>query len=163
MRYIAHRGLINGPDKDLENKPEQIKYVLSKGYDCEIDLWRKGQEWWLGHDKPQYKVDEEFVRQDGLWIHCKNLEALYMLSTSTDFLYTYFWHQNDDFTLTSDGYIWTYPNKELSNISIAVLPELHPDYWNYIKLIDLFAVCTDYVEKLKDEISTVSIGSTEKF
>ena len=24
----------------------------------------------------------------------------------------YFWHQTDDFTLTSHGYIWTYPGKK---------------------------------------------------
>lgn len=151
MKIIAHRGLIDGPNKDLENRPEQIHKVLDMGFDCEIDLWRIGQKWFLGHDKPDYEVSEGFVKMDGLWIHCKNLQALYMLSTSTDFLYTYFWHQTDDFTLTSDGYIWTYPNKDLTNISIAVLPELHPDYWEYIKQVDIAGVCTDYVNKFIQE------------
>jgi hypothetical protein len=159
MKYIAHRGLIEGPNKDLENRPEQIKRVLDMGYDCEIDLWRIGQKWFLGHDEPQYEVDEDFVKMDGLWIHCKNLEALYMLTTSTTFLYTFFWHQNDDFTLTSDGYIWTYPNKDLSNVSIAVMPELYPEYWDYIKKVEIAGVCTDYVEKIKNEISTMPLWS----
>lgn len=153
MIYIAHRGLIDGPDKSLENRPGHIQEVLAMGYECEIDVWRIGQNWFLGHDKPDFAVTDDFLKQDGLWIHCKNLEALYMLSTSTDFLYTYFWHQNDDFTLTSDGYIWTYPNKDLSNISIAVLPELHPKYWDYIKQIEIAGVCTDYVTKFKQETS----------
>ena len=34
-----------------------------------------------------------------------------------------FWHQEDDVTLTSKGYLWTYPNKQLTPKSIAVLPE----------------------------------------
>jgi hypothetical protein len=151
MKYIAHRGLIDGPNKELENRPEQIKAVLGMGYDCEVDLWRIGQKWFLGHDEPQYEVDEDFVKLDGLWIHCKNLAALYMLSTSTDFLYTFFWHQNDDFTLTSDGYIWTYPDKDLSNISIAVMPELFPKYWEYIKQVEIAGVCTDYITKFIEE------------
>lgn len=151
MKYIAHRGLIDGPNKELENRPEQIKTVLEMGYDCEVDLWRIGQKWFLGHDAPQYEVDEEFVKLDGLWIHCKNLEALYVLSTSTNFLYTFFWHQNDDFTLTSDGYIWTYPDKDLSNISIAVMPELFPKYWEYIKQVEIAGVCTDYITKFIEE------------
>ena len=37
---------------------------------------------------------------------------------------TLFEHQEDDVTLTSEGYIWTYPNKQLTDNSIAVLPEL---------------------------------------
>lgn len=151
MKYIAHRGLIDGPNKELENRPEQIKTVLEMGYDCEIDLWRIGQKWFLGHDEPQYEVDEEFVKMSGLWIHCKNLAALYILSTSTDHLYTFFWHQNDDFTLTSDGYIWTYPDKDLSNISIAVMPELFPKYWEYIKQVEIAGVCTDYITKFVEE------------
>ena len=39
MIYIAHRGLTNGPDKELENHPEQIKRAISQGFDCEVDLW----------------------------------------------------------------------------------------------------------------------------
>jgi len=152
MILIAHRGLINGPDIELQNNPKQIYSALKNGYNCEIDIRYINKKWWLGHDEPTYKIATEFLIQSGLWIHAKNLEALYQLNK----LYqidnggiNYFWHQNDDFTLTSKGYIWTYPGKELTNKSILVMPE-----WNNQKfpIIDniCFGVCSDYVENIKN-------------
>ena len=61
MIYIAHRGLFQGPDKEKENHPDQIRKALKKRYDCEIDVWWKSDGWWLGHDEPQYKVDSSFM------------------------------------------------------------------------------------------------------
>ena len=61
----------------------------------------------------------------------------------------YFWHQEDDYTLTSNGFIWTYPGKVLTDNSVMVLPE-----WNNPTLENLdyncHAICTDYVNKLKE-------------
>jgi hypothetical protein len=161
MKYIAHRGLFQGPDKTKENHPDQIKLALSKRFDCEIDVWAIKDEWFLGHDEPTYKVSESFLSQQGLWIHCKNLDALYKLSIAGA-RYNYFWHQEDDFTLTSTGFIWTYPGKHLTNNSIAVIPERFPDYWKYVKYLDIYGVCTDYVEKFITETSTLPVGATKK-
>jgi hypothetical protein len=145
MKYIAHRGLFCGPNKENENSPEQIKLALDKGYDCEVDVWRILNEWWLGHDGPTYKIDETFLGKQGLWIHCKNLNALYELSIRP-VQYVYFWHQEDDFTLTSNQFIWTYPGKHLSNNSIAVVPERDEKSWEYAKAVSIYGVCTDYIE-----------------
>jgi hypothetical protein len=161
MFYIAHRGLINGPDKSLENLPEHILSVLDKYYHCEVDVWRIKNEWFTGHDEPVYKVDESFIGKNGLWLHCKNLDALYELSIRP-FHYEYFWHQEDDFTMTSGGYIWTYPGKHLTNNSIAVLPESCDNYWSYVKSLTLHGVCTKYVEKFISETSTMHVGTTEE-
>jgi len=49
-----------------------------------------------------------------------------------------FWHQEDDVTLTSKGYLWTYSGKELTENSIAVLPEKKPD-------VEVAGICSDYV------------------
>ncbi len=101
---ISHRGNINGPDKHVENHPDQIKKAISLGYDVEIDVWYKENQLYLGHDKPQYKVDLTFLKNSRLWCHAKNLKALkYMLANKIKC----FWHQEDNFTLTSNGYIWT--------------------------------------------------------
>lgn len=161
MKYIAHRGLFEGPDKEKENHPEQIRAALRKGYDCEVDVWFIKKEWWLGHDEPQYKVEDSFIDKPGLWLHCKNLDAFYELST-IPFKYVYFWHQEDDFTLTSNEVIWTYPGKHLTNNSVAVVPERCPSYWEYVKSLDLVGVCTDYVEKFIAETGTLSVGSVQK-
>ncbi len=59
MILISHRGNIKGPRPELENKPEYVKATLKKGFNVEIDVWFKKGEWWLGHDKPQYKVTDE--------------------------------------------------------------------------------------------------------
>lgn len=151
MKYIAHRGLIDGPDVNLENRPEQILQTLSMDFDCEIDVWRVKDKWFLGHDRPDYPVDDSFVGQQGLWLHCKNLDALLYFSTAP-FHYEYFWHQNDDFTLTSGGYIWTYPGKELTTNSISVQPECKPEWWEWtLHLKNIQGVCTKYVNKFIQE------------
>jgi hypothetical protein len=146
MKLIAHRGLINGPDKSLENNPEQILKSLSKGYDCEIDLWYVNSELYLGHDAPQYAIDKDFLKEMGLWIHAKNLAALRFL---TDTSYNYFWHQEDDFTLTSHRYIWAYPGKELTMRSIMVMPEREDKTLSNVKNALCYGVCSDFVELLK--------------
>ena len=162
MILIAHRGLTEGPDVNLENRPEQIELTLSQGFHCEIDVWRKKDEWILGHDRPDYKVDEKFIGRQGLWLHCKNLDALLELSTRP-IQYEYFWHQEDDFTLTSGQYIWTYPGKELTRNSIAVQPEARPDWWTWTKSCkNIAGVCTKYVREFIDENSTMPFGPTPK-
>ncbi len=161
MKYIAHRGLIGGPNEALENNPEHILENLYNGYDCEVDVRKIRNEWFLGHDEPQYKVDENFLGKQGLWLHCKNLDALYDLS-DRPFRYEFFWHQEDDFTLTSGGHIWTYPGKHLTKNSVAVLPESCDNYWSYVKSLTLHGVCTKYVKKFIDEARTLPLGTTEK-
>ena len=56
----------------------------------------------------------------------------------------YFWHQEDDYTITSKGYIWTYPGKKILPKSICVLPERV----NY-KKIDCLGICSDFIGKYK--------------
>jgi hypothetical protein len=97
MKFIAHRGLINGPNTCLENTPEQIYFALSQGYNCEIDVWFIDGHWWLGHDKPQYSIELDFLNDNRFWIHCKNHLALNQLHAAGT--HNYFWHQNDDIVL----------------------------------------------------------------
>lgn len=148
MKLIAHRGLMNGPDKTLENKPVQIETALSHEFDCEIDLWIINSEFWLGHDAPQYPVNEQFLKTFGLWIHAKNLAALRWLTNSS---LCYFWHENDKFTLTSNNFIWTYPGQELTQHSIAVMPEWNdPEFKNL--LTNCYGICSDYVVIIKNKV-----------
>ena len=152
MIYIAHRGLTHGPDAELENNPIQISKAVKLGYDCEVDLWVVNGELFLGHDEPTYKVDYTFLSINPLWIHAKNLDALVWLQNHHK-KFNYFWHQNDDFTLTSEGYIWTYPGKPLSENSICVMPE-----WNisteHLHNFDqnCYGVCSDYVGLMNKNI-----------
>ena len=60
MILISHRGNTNGIRKD-ENSPYRIIDVLNNGYHCEIDVWYESNKFWLGHDKPTYSIDLNFL------------------------------------------------------------------------------------------------------
>lgn len=146
MILIAHRGLTDGPDRAFENHPKKILSSLKDGFHCEIDVWFKDDSWWLGHDEPTHKIPYEFLEQYGLWIHAKNLDALYVLRANPTL--NYFWHQEDDFTLTSQGDIWTYPGKPLTKDSIMVMPEWDDPGFKQLKF-NCLGICSDYVRVIK--------------
>ena len=136
MIIISHRANLFGPDPDNENRPEQILKVLAMGYDVEIDVWLTEEGWFLGHDKPQYEIEIDFLLTSRLWCNAKNAAALQEL-TLMDVVA--FWHQKDDFTLTTNNFIWTYPGQTLTYSSICVLPENSNQ--NFKKCA---GICTDY-------------------
>ena len=141
---IAHRGNTSGPDPDQENKPEYLQAALDKGYDVEVDVWASYQDnvWWSGHDGKQYEIEEEFLLQDSVWCHAKNIHTLYKLQSINAHC---FYHDRDAATLTSEGYIWTFPLEKLTRNSICVMPE-----FQRITTLDICAgVCTDYVFSFK--------------
>jgi hypothetical protein len=119
--------------------------AIEAGYDVELDLWRVSDLLWLGHDGPQYLITESFLLEIGhaAWIHCKNLAALdFLISTFPQL--NYFWHQEDDYTLTSQGHIWAYPGQEVTKNSIIVdLTMNNADKYKNIA----YAVCTDYPDR----------------
>lgn len=139
MKIISHRGNINGINIDLENNPIHIEN-LSKIIDCEIDVWMIDNNLFLGHDAPQYKINKSFLKKPNLWCHAKNLTALnFMLNEGI----ICFYHNTDDFTLTSNGFIWTYPLKESCEKTIIVDNRKN---WNIINnYTKCYAVCTDYI------------------
>jgi hypothetical protein len=139
MILVSHRGNISGPNPEKENHPDYIKEALSKGYDTELDLWANNKLW-LGHDKPQYEIGLKFLFDNfsKLWIHCKNLDAIDVLSEFK--VFNYFWHENDDFTLTSKNFIWTYPGKRVCNKSVLVVDDARKYSGN-----PCFGLCSDYL------------------
>lgn len=147
MLVIAHRGLLNGPDKELENRPDTIQKALLKGYEVEIDLQIVNGQPFLGHDLPSYAVNLTVLKTERLWIHAKTMEAANYCSLYLPFR-NWFFHQNDDITVINKKFLWTYPRKEipLYENSIAVLPEL-----NYtdeeIRAFKCYGICTDYASK----------------
>ena len=145
MILISHRGNINGPNPELENKPEYIDTAIYLGYDVEIDVQMIDNEIYLGHDRPQYKINIEwiYVRINKLWVHCKNIEAIEFFSyIENNNKINYFWHQEDTVTLTSKRYVWAFPGKQPIKNSVAVLPEVYKDPINQCA-----GVCSDYISK----------------
>lgn len=152
MIYIAHRGLTHGPNPELENHPAQIVQAVKNGYECEVDLWVKDGELYLGHDAPTYQINYTFLAVRPLWIHAKNIDALKWLRDNHK-KFNYFWHENDRFTLTSEGYIWTYPGNILTENSICVMPEWHMKPEELVVFQEnCYGVCSDYVGLMKKNI-----------
>ena len=111
VRVIAHRGNTQGPDK-RENEPQYIIDTIELGYDVEVDVWYNDKEeaYYLGHDKPQYIVNLQYLKDisSRAYFHAKNIDAL---SKLTGLGFHVFYHDKDDYTLTSKGLIWAYPCK----------------------------------------------------
>jgi len=151
MKLIAHRGNIDGPNTLKENHPDYIDDAISKGFDVEVDIRLIDHKFYLGHDEPQYHVPMTWLvkRKDNLWVHCKDLNSLSnLISIPVDF--NCFWHQTDDFTLTTKNYIWTYPGKTCTPKSVIVMPEWNSETkFEDLKTLSCFGVCSDHVSKIK--------------
>lgn len=147
MIFISHRGNINGKNQEKENKIDYIEKAFSFGFDVEVDIWLFNGSLFLGHDKPCYYVDIDWLFKNNkrVWVHCKNTDALIFLKKTK---LNYFWHENDKVTLTSKGYIWAYPSLEKIENSIDVLPETFSEEKYGFKNI---GICSDYIEKYKKD------------
>lgn len=147
MKYlISHRGNIDGPKPELENSPDYIDMAMKVGYDVEIDLRIKDNQYWLGHDDTNYRVDFTWLweRREKLWIHAKTIETfIHLVCFSNQF--NSFYHDVDEAALTTRLFLWTYPGKELSLLSIAVLPET-VENWDVNQAV---GICSDYIGKYK--------------
>lgn len=155
---IAHRGLVDGPDRFKENSLTALLSARSQGFDVEVDVWYDNYNFYVGHDDPMWQADIETLKSIGnvendptshIWIHCKNINALAAFQELSSFRCNYFFHENDPITLTNNGYVWTFPGKQLTSNSICVMPE-----WTYslkeISAMYSYGFCSDYVSTLKD-------------
>lgn len=151
MLIISHKGNLNGPNPDKENHPNYIDQAFIAGFEVEIDVWLLDGQFWLGHDQPQYKIEKNFLLDKKLWLHAKNMKAMFALNDmKLNHMINCFFHQEDDCTLTSQGYIWTYPRLlPLSDQSIAVMPERVPN-WN---VSNAAGICTDFPYHFKNNIN----------
>ena len=153
MIKISHRGNIGGPLPERENSPDYIQEAISRGFEVKIDVWYQPVElgvmwnprnindgWFLGHDGPKHKIDFSFLMSKDLWCQAKNLKAL---QTMINYNILCFWHQEDDFSLTSTGHIWTRPDKMVCKNSILVCQTLEKTLEASKK--NIYGVCSDYV------------------
>lgn len=149
---ISHRGNLAGPNSGKENHPDTITTAIKEGFEVEIDLWYLNNKLYLGHDSPQYEINSSFLKNSVLWIHCKHIPALFFMNQFS--LYRsdpiYFIHNTDEATLTSQQDIWTYPFKQLTPNSIAVLPEQTSVKYD---LSIARGICTDYPIAFRNNIN----------
>ena len=104
MLKIAHRGLLHGPDSTKENTVAQIKIALSLGFNVELDVRLIDGKLYLGHDKPQERIDVSFLENPRIWTHCKTISAFNLLIDNE--YVNCFTHNDEDYVITSKGYVW---------------------------------------------------------
>lgn len=149
MNFISHRGNINGRNINRENTIPYITEALSAGYGVEIDVWLVGNLIFLGHDAPLTRVGVEFLKTEGLLCHAKNREALgYMLNIKQMHC---FWHQEDNYTLTSRAIPIVYPNCQPLQDSI-VMDKVEGINRTLLNLNYNISVCSDYIEMYREII-----------
>jgi len=153
MKFISHRGNLTGPSL-LENSPAQIEKCIKLGFDVEVDLRCKHGKLFLGHDYEQYEINEQWLYDNSsyLWIHCKNLMALDFCIY--DNLFNFFFHDKDEYTLTSGGFIWANIGKlPTTNHTVIVMPEKVNWYKSAIECMNPYGICSDYIIKYKEELN----------
>ncbi len=156
MRYISHRGNLTGANKNDENTIPYIAAAVEKGFEVEIDLWRVKNRWFLGHDNPEIEIDDNYLiaHRFLFWIHCKNREALSGVRNLSvyDAPLHYFWHQEDQYAMTSNGWVISYPGRDAClPRAVCMCPEqflLQDQISQYLIDQGFHAVCSDYIETL---------------
>lgn len=142
MILIAHRGNFRGANKERENAPDYIEEAIAAGYNVEVDVWLVDKKWMLGHDFPQHEVPLSFFERPEVWTHAKNLVGYVSLYNNSKV--HVFWHDKDDFAITSKGIKWCNVHK-LTHDGVMVMPEYN-DYHTQLlrmKKIDPLGVCSD--------------------
>ncbi len=158
-KIISHRGNVYGPNgataptslatwMNYENNPQHIETVRQE-FMVEIDLWKINKRLYLGHDYPEYEIHESFLHDEpkcglDLLIHAKNIDALVYCNQTALLV---FWHQNDDYAITSLGdRIVVYPGKAIPKNSIIMQPEKAP----FEQVLTAYAICTDFPYRWRD-------------
>ena len=93
-------------------------------------------------------MDQSFLYRhiDKLWCHAKTPLTLAML---IDLQMHCFFHVEDDVTLTSKNFIWTFPGESLTNRSIAVFDSRNTYSMKRLKKVSVAGICSDYIDDFR--------------
>ncbi|MDA7893919.1 hypothetical protein N9A98_00020 [Akkermansiaceae bacterium] len=157
MILISHRGNIDGPNQDKENTHRYIQEALDAGYHVEIDVWLINDKLFLGHDEPEISVCLDWItsRRQKLWVHAKNEEALFYLTSNTNL--TVFFHEKEKYSIIHNGRdidgniikgaIWAHNLEKLSKN--CIIPLLNLNDLPQKPKTKILGICSDYVELIK--------------
>ena len=122
-----------------------LKMSIEQGYDVEVDIWFISETFFLGHDETQYGITLEWLleRSENLWVHCKHIDAieefkrLELEQKITKI--NYFYHQQDDVTITSHGHLWKYPGipqiKNCVSVMLKYIEKILKDVMEFVLII----------------------------
>tara|TARA_R110000868_G_scaffold9602_3_gene47294 strand:- start:179 stop:652 length:474 start_codon:yes stop_codon:yes gene_type:complete len=154
MKFISHRGNLQGRHKINENIPSVIENVISNGYNVEIDVWESDDKLYLGHDEPQWNVSLEFFKSnyDKLLIHCKDDASLFRLSSLP--ILDLFSHADDKFTLSSKGKILIHPHTITTyRKGILIMPEM--SHYTVEEILQFDGIVSDNIKFYEDCYNTI--------
>jgi glycerophosphoryl diester phosphodiesterase len=142
FKIISHRGKIEN-SKYQENTLDALKECLDMGFSIEIDVMKKDEKIYLGHDSPDTEVDISEIDFDGVYIHMKSPHIINLKNADLFFI------ENDSYALTKKNKIWTnYNNKEYNQDSIMCSAELVGGSFNMDEISywakKAHGVCTDF-------------------
>ena len=160
INFISHRGNLDGENKKWENHPDYICEAIDKGYSWEIDVWFENwsitnnkrveydQYYWLtGHDVPTHKISKDFLLKfevlGVIYAHAKTIPTMYELNKLG---IHNFYHDGDRAVYTSQGKIWTNIGQDLTQKSIAVLPEKANMPYKNNELKNCYGICSDNIK-----------------
>ena len=87
--------------------------------------------------------------QSVLYIYLNLADAFLIALNKMGHGYNFFFHDKDDYTLTSKHYIWAYPGKSYTDHTVMVMPEWKEDVdWDTLRATNCFGICTDYPQRL---------------
>jgi glycerophosphoryl diester phosphodiesterase len=159
MILISHRGNINGCNFEKENTHEYIQQAIDAGFHVEIDVWLKNNQLFLGHDQPETPVYLDWLieRKEKLWVHTKNAESLFYLTSNTDL--TVFFHEEEKYSIINNGrnnsgtiikgVVWAHNLEKLNKN--CIIPLLSKNDLTKKPTVEILGVCSDYVELIKNE------------
>ena len=143
MKLISNKGNLRGIISEYENTPEYIEAALNSGFDVKIDLLLNDGKLFIGNDSNKIKLDIDWLEKyhNKLWLECKDINLIQKLNQldNRGAYLNYFWHENDQITLTSRGYILTYIDEPVIG-GIIMTPTIKNDK---IKLC--YGICSDNI------------------
>lgn len=146
---ISHRGYIEGCNQEFENNPDHLEHCFERypWMFFEIDVWKIGNNFYLGHDEPIYKVYLDFLYNKKFYIHAKNLNAFEFLyqNKNANLFRDMFYHDKDDVTMTLSGKIWCNKKIWVKNSILNQVSEETINLYDYNHI----GICTDFPLKVK--------------
>jgi hypothetical protein len=143
MILISHRGNLFGKIEEKENSPNYIDEAIIRGFNVEIDLWVKENNLYLGHDLPQYKIDQRWldVRKNNILVHAKNIFALEILIESK---IKFFFHENERHVLIhNSNNVWSHDVSEC--LPRSIIPALTKNEFLEHCNKNVYGICSDFI------------------
>jgi 3-deoxy-D-manno-octulosonate 8-phosphate phosphatase (KDO 8-P phosphatase) len=148
MRFIAHRGNVDGAEPGRENAPEYLNAALARGFDVETDVVFEDRAFWLGHDRPAHRVELGFLLNRRVWAHCKTPATLAELAKYRDC--NAFFQADDAVAVTTRGDLWVHSRCDLAGPR-AVRTVIGFEPALAAARPELLGLCSDYVALYQSE------------